>query len=167
MTLRHTQTVYTLKKHHIFKWFVYPMTQISDQSDLPEPSVNVLGEELGPVAPVEVAETSGSPDELHVGGLHDSLEVLVLVLCLEADEVHAAFAAVVSGVEPVPLGAGQRRVVTLPREPVVVVAVTLNSCENGEKKTELSWVFISLNLSPIIIIVIQKFSLTTLHYFSF
>jgi len=47
--------------------------------------------------------------------LSDALEVLVLVAGLEADEVHATFAAVVPGVEPIPLGAGEGRVVALPR----------------------------------------------------
>jgi hypothetical protein len=106
---------------------------ISKQLDLPEPSVNVLGEELWPVASVKVAKTSGGPDELHVGGLHDALEVVVLVAGLEADQVHAAFAAVVAGVEPIPFGAGQGRVVASPRQPVVVVAVTFNSCETKMK----------------------------------
>ena len=53
--------------------------------------------------------------------------MLVLVAGLEADEVHATFATVVPGVEPIPLGTGESRVVALPREPVVVVTVTLGS----------------------------------------
>ena len=100
---------------------------ISKQFDLPEPSVNVLGEELWPVASIKVAKTSGGPDELHVGGLHDALEVVVLVAGLEADEVHATFAAVVPGVEPVPLVVGQPRLVAAPRHPVVVVAESLSA----------------------------------------
>jgi hypothetical protein len=130
----------TKLNYSIFKEFRLPINiienlicLISKQFDLPEPSVNVLGEELRPVAPVKVAKTSGGPDELHVGGLHDALEVVVLVAGLEADQVHAAFAAVVAGVEPVPFGAGQGWVVASPRQPVVVVAVTFNSCETKMK----------------------------------
>ena len=33
-------------------------------------------------------------------------EMVVFSLCLKADQVHAAFAAVVPGVEPIPLGVG-------------------------------------------------------------
>ena len=58
---------------------------------------------------------------------HDSGKELELSGCVEADEVHAALAAVVTGVEPIPVGAGQSWVVAAPREPVVVVAVTLNA----------------------------------------
>jgi len=93
----------------------------------PEPSVDVLGEELRAVAAVKVAQTSGRPEELDIVGGRDVLEVLVLVAGLEADEVHATLAAVVAGVEPVPVGAGEGGVVAPPREPVVVVAVTLDT----------------------------------------
>jgi hypothetical protein len=128
------------RNYSFFKEFQLPINiiknlicLISKQFDLPEPSVNVLGKELWPVASVKVAKTSGGPDELHVGGLHDALEVVVLVAGLEADQVHAAFAAVVAGVEPVPFSAGQGWVVASPRQPVVVVAVTFNSCETKMK----------------------------------
>ena len=65
--------------------------------------------------------------------VNEALQELVLLPGLDADEVHAAFAAVVAGVEPVPFGAGQGWVVASPRQPVVVVAVTFNSCETKMK----------------------------------
>jgi len=90
---------------------------------LPEPSVDVLGEELGPVATSEITETSGRPKELNPRASGDPLEVLVFRGGLETDEVHATLAAVVTRVEPVPLGAGQSWVRALEGEPVVVTSV--------------------------------------------
>ena len=52
----------------------------------------------------------------------ESPDPLVLLRRLYGDQVHAALAAVVAPVEPVPLRGAQRRVVALPRHPVQVVA---------------------------------------------
>ncbi len=89
----------------------------------PEPSVDVLGEEPGRVAAVEVAQPARRPEVL--GASDVLLEELVLLRRLDRDEVHAALAAVVPRVEPVPLGVPQLRVVGEPAHPVDVVAVAL------------------------------------------
>jgi len=68
----------------------------------PEPSVDSLGEEVGSVTAVEVAKSARSPEVGHVS-VDESLDPVVLLGCLEADQVHAALSAVVSGVEPIPL----------------------------------------------------------------
>ena len=86
----------------------------------PEPAVDVLGEEAGGVATVKVAEPARRPEVL--GAADVGLEEVVLLLRLDGHEVHAALPAVVPGVEPVPLGVPQLRVVRLPAEPVEVVA---------------------------------------------
>ena len=57
--------------------------------------------------------------------IHESLDPVIFLLGFEADQVHATFSAVVSGIEPIPLLVGQSRV--LPREPVVVVTETLDT----------------------------------------
>jgi len=67
----------------------------------PEPSVDGLGEEVGSVAAVEVTKSARSPEVGHVS-VDESLDPVVLLGCLEADQVHAPLSAVVSGVEPVP-----------------------------------------------------------------
>ncbi len=72
-------------------------------------------------------------------GPHVAPEPLVLLWALDGDKVHAALAAVVAGVEPVPLGRTQLRVITLPRHPVemvaeAVVALAVHSFEKERKK---------------------------------
>ena len=56
-----------------------------------------------------------------------SLDPVVLLLGLETDQVHAAFPAVVSRIEPVPLGVSHAIVVVLPAEPVEVATELLHS----------------------------------------
>jgi len=68
----------------------------------PEPPVDVLGEEVGPVAPVEVTEATGGPEVGHVL-VDEPLDPVVLRLGLEGDEVHAPVPAKVTAVEPVPV----------------------------------------------------------------
>ena len=51
-----------------------------------------------------------------------ALDKVVFLWCLDADEVHATFPAIVPGVEPTPVGRAQPVVVTLPRNPVKVVS---------------------------------------------
>jgi len=92
----------------------------------PEPPVDVLGEEIGPVAPVEVTEATGGPEVGHVL-VDESLDPVVLRLGLEGDEVHAPLAAVVTRVEPIPLSVPDTVVIVLPREPVQVPVVPLHS----------------------------------------
>ena len=57
----------------------------------------------------------------------ESLDPIVLLLSLEADEVHAPLPAVVPGVEPVPLGVPHAAVVVLPGEPVQVTVEPLHT----------------------------------------
>jgi len=92
----------------------------------PEPPVDVLGEEVGPVAPVEVTEATGGPEVGHVL-VDEPLDPVVLRLGLEGDEVHAPLAAVVTRVEPIPLSVPDTVVIVLPREPVQVPVVPLHS----------------------------------------
>ena len=109
----------------------------------PEPPVDVLGEEVRPVTPIEVAEAARGPEVGHVGWeyisetrgeqllplltIHESLHPLVLLSSLEGDEVHAPLPAVVTGVEPVPLGVLHTVVVVLPAEPVKVTVEPLDT----------------------------------------
>ena len=61
---------------------------------------------------------AGGPEELHAA-IDETLDPVVLLLGLEADEVHAALPAVVPGIEPVPLGPPHPGAAVLPAEPVV------------------------------------------------
>ena len=67
----------------------------------------------------------------------------VFVLGFEADQIHASFSAVVSSVEPIPVGTRDGRVAGSPGEEVVVPSVVLNativqSCKcEFEKKNEI------------------------------
>lgn len=68
---------------------------------------------------------------------HPLLDKFVFLRRFDRDEVHAAFPAVVSGVEPIPVSVPQLRVVALPREPVQViaepgVALSVHSCKKHE-----------------------------------
>lgn len=51
----------------------------------------------------------------------------VFVLGFEADQIHASFSAVVSSVEPIPVGTRDGRVAGSPGEEVVVPSVVLNA----------------------------------------
>ena len=51
-----------------------------------------------------------------------ALDKVVFLWCLDADEVHATFPAIVPGVEPTPVCRAQPVVITLPRNPVKVVS---------------------------------------------
>lgn len=51
----------------------------------------------------------------------------VFVLGFEADQIHASFSAVVSSVEPIPVGTSDGRVAGSPGEEVVVPSVVLNA----------------------------------------
>ena len=59
--------------------------------------------------------------------IHESLHPLVLLSGLEGDEVHAPLPAVVTGVEPVPLGVLHAVVIVLPAEPVEMPIEPLDS----------------------------------------
>ncbi len=70
---------------------------------------------------------------------NESPQPLGLLRRLNGDEVHAALAAVVAGVEPVPNLIPQGWVVALPRHPVevvpeAVVALAVGPCKQGKKK---------------------------------
>jgi len=91
----------------------------------PKPSVDFFGEEVGSVTPVKVTKATRGPNVLD--SLHFLLNPLVFVLGLETDEVHAPLAAVVTGVEPVPVGGPDSGVVGPPGEQVVVASVVFNS----------------------------------------
>ena len=58
---------------------------------------------------------------------HSLLDPFIFVLGFEGDQIHASFSAVVSSVEPVPLGVPDGRVVGSPGEEVVVPSVVLNA----------------------------------------
>jgi len=92
----------------------------------PKPSVNVLGEEIGTVASVEVTKSARSPEIGHVT-IDESLDPVVFGSRLEAHQVHATFPAVVSGIEPIPLSVPDTWVVVQPGEEIQVVAKPLNS----------------------------------------
>jgi len=68
----------------------------------PEPAIYQFGEELGLVATVEVAFPSRGPEELSVA--KEAFHPIVLRLRLKGDQVHATLPAVVSCIEPIPLG---------------------------------------------------------------
>ena len=59
--------------------------------------------------------------------IDESLDPVVLLLSLEADQVHAPLPAVVPGVEPVPLGVPHAAVIVLPGEPVQVPVEPLHA----------------------------------------
>ena len=59
--------------------------------------------------------------------VHEAVDEIGLFPGLDADQVHATFAAVVPSVEPVPLVVGQPGLVAAPRHPVVVVAESLSA----------------------------------------
>jgi len=92
----------------------------------PEPAVDVLGEEVRSVTSIEVTETAGGPEVRDIG-IDEPLHPLVLLSCLEGDQVHAPLSAVVPGIEPVPLGILHAVVVVLPAEPVKVAIKPLYS----------------------------------------
>merc|ERR1712025_1169189 len=92
----------------------------------PEPSVDVLGEEIWSVTTIKVTQTARGPE---VGNIHidEPLDPLVLLPGLEGHKIHAPLPAVVPGVEPVPLGVPHAVVVVLPAEPVKVTVETLDT----------------------------------------
>jgi len=49
---------------------------------------------------------------------------LVFVKGFDGDEIHATFAAIISGVEPVPFGVSELGIVAQPGKPVKMVAIT-------------------------------------------
>ena len=108
----------------------------------PEPSVGVDGLEVFGVASLalEVALATGSPHGGHVVLLHDGGHQPVLVVRVEADQVHAPVAAEVAAVEPVPV---LKLVPWLPPRQKVVVVVPFhvrNSCKEAKKKyLKYSW----------------------------
>ena len=59
--------------------------------------------------------------------IDESLDPVVLLFSLEADQVHAPLPAVVPGVEPVPLGVPHAAVIVLPGEPVQVPVEPLHA----------------------------------------
>jgi len=67
----------------------------------PEPSVDVSGLQVGPVAAVEVALPSRSPDVLHVSSDDPLLDEFIFLWGFQADGIHAMSPADVPGVEPV------------------------------------------------------------------
>jgi len=92
----------------------------------PKPSVNVLGEEIRTVASVKVTKSARGPEIGHVT-IDESLDPIVFSSRLKADQVHATFSAVVSGVEPIPLSVPDTWVVVQPGEEIKMVAKPLDS----------------------------------------
>ena len=92
----------------------------------PEPTVDVLGEELWLVATVKVTFPAGGPEVRDVP-INKTFDPVILLLGLEGDQVHAPLPAVVPGVEPVPLGVLHAVVVVLPAEPVEVPVEPLDA----------------------------------------
>jgi len=90
----------------------------------PKPSVDVLGEKVGTVTAVKVAETAGSPEVGNVS-VDEALDPVVFLPGLEGDQVHAPLSAVVSGIEPVPFSVPDAWIAVLPREPVEMTAKSL------------------------------------------
>ena len=127
-------------KWNLLLWIIYslpagvwPVMELSPISwphlDLvrwPEPAVDVLREELWLVAAVKVAFPARGPEVGHCT-VHEALDPVVLLLGLEADQVHAALPAVVPRVEPVPLGVAHPGAGVLPREPVVTPLELVNT----------------------------------------
>jgi len=92
----------------------------------PEPPVDVLGEEVRPVTPVKVTQTSRSPEVWNIH-IDEPLNPFVLFPRLKRHKIHAPLPAVVPGVEPVPLGVPHAVVVVLPAEPVKVTVEPLDT----------------------------------------
>ena len=74
--------------------------------------------------------------------VHDTFEEVVLPLVFDGDEVHAPLAAVVPGVEPVPVGVLQPVVVAQPRHPVQVVSepdisLSVHSCKRKKRLEQI------------------------------
>jgi len=116
----------------------------------PEPSVDFLGEEVGTIATIKVAQTARCPDVLHA--THPLFDPFVFVLGFEADQIHASFSAVVSSVEPIPVGTSDGRVAGSPGEEVVVPSVVLNativqsvSAELAVRKAQFSSSFVRIS----------------------
>merc|ERR1719367_1629574 len=81
------------------------------------PVVDVLGEEVWPVAAVKVTETTGGPEVRNIA-IDESLHPIIFLLGFEGHKIHATLPAVVPGVEPIPLGVLHIGIVVLPGEPV-------------------------------------------------
>merc|ERR1712025_1466194 len=92
----------------------------------PEPSVDVLGEEIWSVTTIKVTQTARGPEVGNIN-IDEPLDPLVLLPGLEGHQIHAPLPAVVPGVEPVPLGVPHAVVVVLPAEPVQVTIESLNT----------------------------------------
>lgn len=74
----------------------------------PEPTVNVLGLQIGTVlAASEIANATSGPDVGHIVLLDDTEDQVVLLLGLQCDQIHAVFAAQITAVQPVDLPVGQ------------------------------------------------------------
>merc|ERR1719312_158914 len=98
---------------------------------------DVLGQEVVAVTAIKVAHSSRGP-EVFCSWVHDPFEEVVLSLIFDGDEVHAPLAAVVPGVEPVPVGVLQAVVVAQPRHPVQVVSEPYISLSVHSVLAELS-----------------------------
>jgi len=66
----------------------------------PEPSIDVLGEEIISVAAIKVTQTSRGPDVF--GTSKSLLKPIGFSFSFNADQIHTTFAAVVPGVKPIP-----------------------------------------------------------------
>merc|ERR1740129_1355442 len=91
----------------------------------PEPTVDVLREEVGTVATIKVTETAGGPEVRNVA-IDESLHPIVFLLGFKRHKIHATLPAVVPGVEPIPLGILHIGIIVLPGEPVEVTVELLN-----------------------------------------
>lgn len=67
----------------------------------PEPSIDLLGEEIRAVATVKVTQASRCPDIFDVS--NSLFEPIIFILRFNADQIHATFAAVIPSVEPIPV----------------------------------------------------------------
>lgn len=107
----------------------------------PEPSEDLNGlQVLSLVAALEVAQTSRCPDVAEVTAADEFEDHVVLLSSLHADGVHAAQAALVTGLQPVDLPALQVGMVLVPGEEVPVVSelplLGSGSAEFGVRKGE-------------------------------
>lgn len=92
----------------------------------PEPAIDIFWEEVRTVTTIEVTEPPRGPEIWHIS-IDEALNPVVLLSGLEGNQVHAPLPAIVSCVEPVPLGVFDIGVIVLPAEPIKMTTKLLNT----------------------------------------
>ena len=108
----------------------HPLMFLGKKSGLSHPSKSHRRPEVqkyGTFTENKTMMTANLFDKSQKVTIDESLDPVVLLLSLEADQVHAPLPAVVPGIEPVPLGVPHTAVIILPGEPVQVPVEPLHT----------------------------------------